>query len=59
MQEKSMNNTTDFLMEQLEEALEERQGSDRRKADDGADPISGSDRRKNDRRKMMQASGKH
>ena len=39
-----------FVIKQLEEALEERQGSDRRKSDGGADPTSGENRRRGDRR---------
>ncbi len=39
------------LFEQIDEALEEREGSDRRKQDTGTDnSSSGEDRRKNDRR---------
>lgn len=43
-----------IVMSQIEEALEERQGSDRRKADRGLDPTSGVDRRQQDRRKSAQ-----
>jgi hypothetical protein len=39
-----------FVIKQLEEALEERQGADRRKANEGVNPDSGEDRRKGDRR---------
>lgn len=49
-----MSSSPKFSIEQLEEALEEREGSDRRKAKKGAEPISGDDRRKNDRRKEAQ-----
>lgn len=38
------------VFDQIEEALEEREGSDRRKSDHGKDE-DGSDRRKGDRRK--------
>lgn len=38
------------LFEQLDEALEEREGSDRRKKNLGADDTIGADRRKGDRR---------
>ena len=40
-----------FILEQLEEALEERQGSDRRKAQQPLDPGM-VDRRKGDRRQI-------
>lgn len=49
MNEKPMSNPT-FVVEQLEEALEERSGSDRRKRNVGSDPDTGSDRRGADRR---------
>ena len=59
MHRKDMSKDPKFVIEQLEEALEERQGNDRRKTDDGADPISGADRRKIDRRKVSQNSRYH
>lgn len=40
-------------IEQLDEALEERGGSDRRKQNAGIDPSSGEDRRKGDRREQQ------
>lgn len=40
-----------FLVDQLEEALEEREGADRRKENAGADPTTGDDRREGDRRR--------
>ena len=44
-----------LIIEQLEEALEEREGIDRRKENKGADPVSGNDRRTGyDRRKDAQ-----
>lgn len=39
------------IFEQIEEALEERDGADRRKKNLGLDTDSGLDRRKSDRRK--------
>ncbi len=39
-----------FIIAQLEEALEERQCSDRRKSDEGSNPKTGVDRRHGDRR---------
>lgn len=45
-----------FVIEQLDEALEEREGSDRRKRDAGLDPHSGEDRRKGDRREPTKAA---
>lgn len=47
---KSDTKNAPFVVKQLEEALEERQGADRRKSDVGSNPGSGEDRRKNDRR---------
>ena len=44
------------LFEQLDEALEEREGKDRRKHDLGADQALGEDRRKGDRRQRDKAS---
>ena len=44
-----------FVIEQLDEALEERDGQDRRKLNEGADPRSGEDRRKGDRREQAKA----
>jgi hypothetical protein len=44
-----------FVIEQLDEALEEREGRDRRKENAGGDPTSGEDRRKGDRRQQAQA----
>ena len=41
-----------FVIEQLDEALEEREGSDRRKDNSGLDPQSGEDRRRGDRRQQ-------
>ncbi len=38
------------IFEQIDEALEERQESDRRKKDLGREELSGEDRRKEDRR---------
>ncbi len=58
MHRKNMNKNPDFIIEQLEEALEERQGSDRRKNNHGVDPLSGADRRKNDRRSDAKLSTK-
>ncbi len=49
MYRKTMSNPA-FIVEQLEEALEERKGTDRRKQDVGSDPQSGMDRRQGDRR---------
>lgn len=45
-----------FVIEQLEEALEERQTPDRRKADDGFKGHSAEDRRKQDRRAASQTT---
>ncbi len=45
-----------FVLKQLEEALEERQVSDRRKEDDKSAWPESSDRRTNDRRKTAKAS---
>ena len=45
-----------FVIEQLDEALEERGGSDRRKENVGSDPKSGEDRRKGDRREQSKAN---
>ena len=44
------------LFEQLDEALEEREGKDRRKHDLGADQTLGEDRRKGDRRQRDKTS---
>ena len=41
------------LFEQMDEALEERQSSDRRKKNLGAEQASGKDRRKGNRRKSV------
>ncbi len=43
------------LFEQLDEALEEREGSDRRKQNVGVDDKIGEDRRKGDRRQQQQS----
>ena len=43
------------LFEQLEEALEEREGRDRRKQNVGVDETVGQDRRKNDRRQQQES----
>lgn len=48
----------EFIIKQLEEALEERQSADRRKTNDGVDPVTGADRRKVDRRKVTKLSDK-
>lgn len=56
MNRNTMSSTPAFVIEQLEEALEEREGSDRRRTDDGLDPTSGADRRKGDRRDDHKAS---
>lgn len=45
-----------FVIEQLDEALEEREGSDRRKRNVGSDPRSGEDRRKEERREKTKAA---
>lgn len=44
-----------FVIEQLDEALEEREGQDRRKDNGGLDPQSGQDRRKGDRRELAES----
>lgn len=44
------DNDKNFIIEQLDEALEERQSPDRRQNPDQANEISHEDRRKNDRR---------
>jgi len=49
-----MSSCPEFIIEQLEEALEERQESDRRRDSEGLDPTNGDDRRKNDRRKQAE-----
>ncbi|WP_192870744.1 hypothetical protein [Agaribacterium haliotis] len=49
-------NTPKLLIDQLEEALEERQGDDRRKQNRGGDPLLGKDRRQRQRRKTGQAN---
>ncbi len=43
-------NTSPFIIEQLEEALEERQTPDRRQKDKGYETFANEDRRKQDRR---------
>lgn len=48
-----------IIIDQLEEALEERQGTDRRKSNHGIDPASGADRRKGDRRDTKQTVSQH
>lgn|GEM_PF-2076904 len=50
------NETSPFVIKQLEEALEERQGNDRRKQNDKVVWPKSSDRRTNDRRKTSEAS---
>ena len=50
MGEKEKKDVDLDFFEQLDEALEERKGTDRRKANQGKSP-SGEDRRKSDRRK--------
>jgi len=51
---KAMKDST-FVIEQLDEALEEREGQDRRKDNGGLDPQSGQDRRKGDRRELAES----
>lgn len=50
MMENKRLDASPFVITQLEEALEERQHNDRRKDNEGLDPNSGQDRRKDDRR---------